>query len=116
MKILFFTPFSGVLPHVRPEVLLAEGLKKNGHDVTFVNCDGIYSDFCICMSAHGLNEFSTAKSKMDYCISCKNMRDWNNKHFQFNNYYIDTYLTPSEILIIENLHTQENGHILNTLV
>lgn len=103
MKIIFFSPFSGVLPHIKSEVLLASGLKKAGHDVSFVNCNGAFKDFCICMSARGLNEFSNEKIKKDCCSSCRYIRNWNNSHFKFKNEYIDARLLATEKLEIEKL-------------
>lgn len=113
MKVLFFSPFSGVLPHIKSEVLLADGLRREGHDISFVNCDGIFKDFCVCMSANGLNEFSDAKIKKDCCSSCRYIRDWNNSHFKFKNQYIEGGLLETEKTEIKrliNILNRENWH------
>lgn len=103
MKILFFSPFSGVLPHIKSEVLLADALKREGHEIIFVNCNGIFKDFCVCMSANGLNELSDIKSKKDCCSSCQYIRNCNNTHFKFKNKYLDDNILEAEKLEIARL-------------
>jgi hypothetical protein len=75
MKLLFFTPFCGVLQHARSEIQLAIGLRKAGHEVFFIHCDGLYRQFCIAMSAAGLKEDSGIDRKMERCAACKRVRD-----------------------------------------
>ncbi len=103
MKIIFFSPFSGVLPHIKSEVLLANGLSKAGHDILFVNCDGAFDSFCICMAANGLNEFSNNKLKADQCSSCQYIRNCNNSHFKFKHKYIHDNLLEEEKIQIKKI-------------
>lgn len=103
MKIVFFSPFSAVLPHKKAEVLLAYGLQKNKHEIFFVNCDGMYKKHCIAMSANGLNEFSDIEDKKNICNLCYSIRDWNNLHFKFKNFNIDAYISEEENKMIEKI-------------
>jgi hypothetical protein len=103
VKILFFSPFSGVLPFIRAQVQLAEGLKKIGHEVSMINCDGIYKEFCVTMSAHGLTENSDISLKQAQCRACKRLRDSNNSRFHYSTEWVDSGIRNGDEIEIDLL-------------
>ena len=47
VKVLFFSPFSNIWAHSFPEALIAEGLIKQGVEVTTIRCGGMLDLHCV---------------------------------------------------------------------
>jgi len=103
LKLLLFSPFAGILPHIRLDLLLAQGLRSMGHEIIQFQCDGLYSSFCITMSAHGLTEASDPALKAERCRECKRMRDSNNAKRGLPREFIDAGFQPDDAAEVERL-------------
>lgn len=96
MKTVFFSPFAGVWPNSKAEIELAEGFKREGHDVLFIKCDMDYQNFCISMSSAGLSETADEKHKLEVCTRCMGTRRFIEKYFDFPALNIFTNLNPDD--------------------
>ena len=96
MQTVFFSPFAGVWPNSKSEIELAEGFKREGHNVLFIKCEMDYQDFCITMSSAGLNEHSETSDKLEACTRCIATREFINKYFDFPSLNIFNNLTKSD--------------------
>lgn len=92
MKALFFSPFSNVWEHSYPVSLVAQSLQAKGIDVVTINCDGIYQDFCIAMSAAGLTAESPQTKRLQVCSACKKRRNLLDKEFPFTQANLDSFV------------------------
>lgn len=70
MKVLFFSPYSGIWAHAFPESLIAESLQKAGHEVSHIGC-GAELDYCIVMDNFGVKESSSLIDKKKICAGCQ---------------------------------------------
>ena len=70
LKILFFSPHSAIWEHAYPEALVAHGLQKMGHSVTYVSCGGVLNGFCVPMGAHRLLPGADFKARNAICEKC----------------------------------------------
>jgi hypothetical protein len=96
VKALFFSPFSNVWEHSYPVSLVAESLHSHGIEIVTVNCDGMYQDFCIAMSAAGLTAESPRSKKLQVCAACRKRRNLLDKEFPFTQANIDSYVNSSD--------------------
>jgi hypothetical protein len=96
MKILFFSPHAAVEVHAIPEALLAAGLKKAGHQVIQIGCDGLFKRFCISMSAAGLNEDSAESEKTTVCAKCKTNREAIFDACRFDRDLLESYIVEED--------------------
>ena len=97
MKIVFFSPFAGVWPTSKNEVELAEGFKREGHQVLFLKCDMDYQNFCISMSSVGLHEDSSKTAKLEVCRRCVSTRKFIDDYFDFPSLNIFDNLTQDDL-------------------
>jgi hypothetical protein len=104
MKILFFSPHAYYDVHALPEALVADALRKEGNKILTINCDGLYKDYCISMSAV---KFSDLSAKAAICNKCKNNRDIINEKFNFQSILLESLISKEELF--------ETERILNTL-
>ena len=74
MNVLFFSPFAAVWKHAEPEIDIALELIKHKHEVTFLRCDSDFKNFCLAMSAYGVNFSSDPQEKLEICRRCKRSR------------------------------------------
>jgi hypothetical protein len=73
--VLFYSPYAGLWPHALPEALVAGALQRNGAEVVYAVCDGMYSEGCIVMSAYRLSGDSDATARERVCRRCRKQRD-----------------------------------------
>ncbi|MCG6142113.1 capsule biosynthesis protein [Leptospira mtsangambouensis] len=103
MKILIFSPFSAIWTHSFPEASIADALIQEGNEVLFIHCDRIFSEYCVAMSAHGLNQFSEKTDKQTICERCNELRDVINSRFKFESRKIESYLSSEDKSSIEGI-------------
>lgn len=103
MKILIFSPFSAIWTHAFPEASIADALIQEGNEVLYVHCDRIFSEYCVAMSAHGLNHFSDKSEKQAVCDKCNELRDGLNTRFRFASRTIESYLTSKDNTTIDDI-------------
>lgn len=103
MKILIFSPFSAIWMHSFPEAGIADALIREGNEVLLINCDRIFSDYCVAMSAYGLNQTSEKTEKQAVCIKCNEMRDTLNARFKFDSRKIESFLQPEDRSAIDGI-------------
>jgi hypothetical protein len=100
MKVLLFSPHAYFSMHALPEALVAQSLIDQGVEVITVNCDGIYSNQCLCMP---LTRTLEEKEKKSICKNCKKNRDTINKEFGFRSELIENFVTSEDRLQAEKL-------------
>ena len=71
MKLLFFAPFSAIWEHAFPEALVADALKKLGHEVVYISCGGQLDSYCLAMEAHRISVDATKNERHAICDICK---------------------------------------------
>lgn len=103
MKILFFSPFAAIWAHSMPEALLANGLKERGHEIIYVTCNTLYKDYCISMSALGLNEHSDPKKKKKVCSICLAGKKRIIDYFRFRQFNIDARLDDRDLTLADDI-------------
>jgi hypothetical protein len=74
VNILFFSPYSGIWVHSRPEELVARELANAGHNIHVLRCDGILEKYCPVMTAYGKSFESSKTLKNKICATCKSNR------------------------------------------
>jgi hypothetical protein len=94
MKLLFFSPYAFINLHCYPEAVVAENLRRRGHEIVQVHCRGAYSQFCIAMSAIQLRPGSPEEEKAAVCSECQVKRRSLERQFAFQSVFIDDHLTP----------------------
>jgi len=115
MRILFFSPFSGVAPFIRAQTQVAKSLRERGHTVMGIHCNGLYKDFCITMSALGLKEASTPSQKQAACRTCKRMREASKDLYLGTSENIDDAVLPGDSRIADSfLETVSPENWLNS--
>ena len=111
MKALFFSVQQGILPHSIPEGTVAKSLIERGHEVFYLTCNSVLSDFCVTMSAHGLTVDSSNDRKRAICNTCTKNRDWIIGELGIKNFFIEDFMIDSDtsrINSILNELTKEN--------
>lgn len=103
MKILFFSVQQGILVHSVPEALIARSLKEGGHEVSYVTCNTILSNFCVTMSAHGLTVNSSNDEKVNVCKECIKSRDWITGELGVRNYNIEDFIEDGDLVKINEI-------------
>ena len=54
MRLLFFSPFSGIWEFATLEGRIAAALAIEGHEIVFITCAGLFHRHCLVMAAQGL--------------------------------------------------------------
>ncbi len=104
MNILFFAPNQGIWPFTYPESLIANSLKLLGHNVIYLNCNKLYSNFCLTQNALGLKFNSAKEEKEKACKECLYKRELVVKNFSFENYFINDFISKEEQnRVLENI-------------
>jgi hypothetical protein len=70
MRILFFSPFSGIWEFAALEGRVAAALARAGHHVVFVTCGGLFQRHCLVMAAHGLPPDAAPAARAAVCRDC----------------------------------------------
>jgi hypothetical protein len=70
LKILFYSPFSGVWEFSAPEARLASALKSQGHEIVYVTCGGLLRTHCVVMSAFGIQPSAAERERSAVCRTC----------------------------------------------
>jgi hypothetical protein len=70
MKLLFFSPFSGIWEFASLEGRVAAALATEGHEVAFVTCGGLFRRHCLVMAAHGLAPDANDERRDRVCRDC----------------------------------------------
>lgn len=97
MRVLLFSPNAFITVHALPEALVAEALQNNHIELIKVGCDGLYSDYCLSMSAAGIWPHDNHELKEQVCVKCRRNKLEINKHFNFKNIEISDYLDSTAI-------------------
>lgn len=102
-QLIIFSPFSNIWDHTFPEALVASGLRKEGWDVSYINCDGLLSFHCVAMSAASIDEHANQSQKDQICKACHKRRNLSNNHFGFENQNIEAYITSEITAQVQNI-------------
>ena len=74
MRALFFSPYSIISRHVKPEIDLMMYLISNDWSIDVIQCNGLMSDFCTSMASMGLEPNSSDLQKKLVCLGCNASR------------------------------------------
>ncbi len=74
MRALFFSPYSIISRHVKPEIDLMMYLISNDWSVDVIQCNGLMGDFCTSMASMGLEATSSDLQKKLVCLGCNAAR------------------------------------------
>lgn len=80
-RILFVSPFSGILPHSISDFRVARVLQQDGFQIDYLSCGAVLSEFCVSMSAAGLERTSSENEKKTACKVCQKCSDVLSKPF-----------------------------------
>jgi hypothetical protein len=106
-KYLFFSPYAGISKHSEVEDKLALGLKSMGNEVSFLRCDGEFSNYCLTMSAYGMQISSEIWEKEKVCIRCKSSANFSKEYLKIDATNIFERISPIGYKELEFL-TNEN--------
>jgi hypothetical protein len=106
LKILFFAPHAAVWIHSFPEALVAEALKKEGHDIIYVSCGRQFKKYCIAMASHGLKHNAIEKQKNRICETCESNKALIKNSFTLTGYDLDEKLSQDDFVQITNTMSQ----------
>jgi hypothetical protein len=96
VKVLFFSPFSNIWAHSFPEALIAEGLVKQGVDVSVIRCGGMLDLHCVAMSASGVGPRDSMATKKQVCRACIKRRDLLGSTMPFPTEVMDDHVEASD--------------------
>lgn len=96
MKAVIFSPFSNIWEHAYPEALFAKGLETKGWDIEYVQCNGALQAHCVAMSAAGISDQATEKTRKQVCVACHKRREFINSSFGFSSQLIEKWLVASD--------------------
>ncbi len=71
MRLMFFSPFSGIWEFATLEGRIAAALTAEGHDIVFVTCGGLFHRHCLVMAAQGLPADATRERRELVCADCR---------------------------------------------
>lgn len=75
MRILVFSPFSGIWEFASLEGRVAAALAEAGHEVVFVTCGGLFRRHCLVMAAQRLPADADAARRAAVCEDCRSRAD-----------------------------------------
>lgn len=64
---------------------MAESLMRNGHEIVYYTCGGVFDRFCVAMSSNGLSHFSPEEKKRETCVACRRTAQLIRNEFNFHN-------------------------------
>ncbi|TGL90231.1 hypothetical protein EHQ68_02000 [Leptospira congkakensis] len=101
MKILFFSPHALITLHSLPELQIAKYLKSVGHEVHYVTCDGVFSNYCVSMASENIDVGANSIEKESICKKCRYTRDILIHDNMFINHRLDQYILDSDYIEVE---------------
>lgn len=113
MKAIFFSPHSYFDIHAIPEALVGEALEQQGIEVLYVNCDGLYSKFCLCFSH--ISMYDEGKKKL-ICRSCRMNRDAIIQEFKFKSINLESLVSIQDHEVAQSLINSVEGSKYHDLV
>lgn len=96
MKILAFSPYSGIWSHAYPEALVLETLKQAGHQIRYVTCDEVFQSHCHVMSAEGLSHSAAQERKARACRTCHARDHLLRTTFRFDGFRLGERIFPED--------------------
>jgi hypothetical protein len=105
MNIIFFSPLQEIKTHALKEAVMAKSIKKEGHQIFYVSCNGIFSNLCIPMSGGGLSVQSGKNEKETYCKRCKDRQKLVSKFLNCKIYFIDDFIDEDNLKCIDQMVT-----------
>jgi hypothetical protein len=102
MKILFFLPGNGIWNWVYPPALLAESLRKKGHEVKLITCQRDFTSFCMTQAAQGVFFDSTPEKKEDACRRCTANAGLISSGLSLPSRSMGTYLREGDLTDVES--------------
>ncbi len=115
MKILVFAPHSAIWVHAFPEALIAESLGKSSHEIVYVTCGGVFSDYCIPMSAQRIRHDAPPAEKLRVCAHCGRNARLLRKEFGFRGYDLASALTKDDGIEIEDVMARVSHENFRTI-
>ncbi len=101
MKVFIFAPHALIWQHAFPEALLIESLKQEGHEISYLGCNSILSNYCIPMISSYISHDAEKKKKDEICKKCKLNASIIKKNFDFDGPLLDDYIDQNVFKKIE---------------
>jgi len=115
-NVIFFSPFQGVWQYTFPEALIAEAVSNYEADVVYLTCNGVYSSYCVVMSAFGLTHLSSIDEKEKVCKNCIAHKHLIMESYGFKNIDIDSLLDESDMRYIDEFLVGVNSGNYTSIV
>ncbi|MFN9607506.1 MAG: capsule biosynthesis protein [Pseudanabaena sp.] len=103
LTILLFAPHSAIWVHAFPEALIAESLEQGNHRIVYVTCSGEFHNYCVCMSAYGLDQNSPQIKKKSICKICNKHKEIIKENFKVDGYDIGDFIEKIELDKIDKI-------------
>ncbi|MBF0123428.1 MAG: hypothetical protein HQL21_08525 [Candidatus Omnitrophica bacterium] len=95
-KIIVFSPYSLIWIQAFPEAIVAESLKKSGHDVVYITCAGSLNAGCVCLSMQGIHSDSFNDRRAQVCHQCSSRADLIRREMGFTGYALASVEDPED--------------------
>lgn len=102
MRILFFSPFSGIVEASVLEARLAKALRSRGHEVIYVTCGGALRRHCLVMALNGLSPVATEVERSRICAMCKSRANSIRQAFDLEGPTLNELLGPETLEQLSN--------------
>lgn len=108
MKILNFAPNAYIGAHAVPEAIVLKELRRAGHEIIQITCNGIYSNYCVSMSAAGVLTDDDQSKKERVCLQCKTNKKYIAERFNINQVDLEQFVNSDDLknaeLIVDKLN------------
>jgi hypothetical protein len=102
VRLLLFSPFSGIWPHSLLESQLINLLDQVEIEVTVINCDSSFPVSCTVRESMGLNAHSSIREKSQGCENCKNNVQILKTSNRFPTRNLSEFIYPADKIVIDN--------------
>ena len=116
MKILVFAPHSLLWKHAFPEALVCEALKQKGHEIVYMTCGGIFSDYCISMLSSKVPWNAPAAEKAGICARCKRNAQVLREEFRFHGSDLADGFTEQGVAMLSSILNSKTAIEVNITI
>lgn len=110
-QVLFFAPHAGIWSHSVTEAVLAKNFSDAGLAVSYVQCDGVFGEYCSVMSSYGLGQDASPVLKKLACHRCFKSSQFIARQYGFEGFRLSKFLSASDLSLIRKIvdgTTREN--------
>jgi hypothetical protein len=96
----------GIWVHAFPEALVADSLRRSGHEVKFLHCDRVFNQHCTTMSSFSIKEDAPQEKKDFACNECGKNKSILKKYFNFDTYENSNFLSENDFSEVKKILLQ----------